>query len=120
MQFKNIFILAVVVIFSINSNSDELIGSMGCELKPGSSSSYKQNVFIFLYGVQGKYSKICKDNIDDKSFKPMSCYGTRIDAVRITSDDSAPHYISLHRKSLNATLINAAYQCKKSVDPQSV
>lgn len=121
MQLKNIFILAVAVIFSINSNSDELIGSMGCEKAPGTDAWHKQNVFIFLYGTQGKYSKICKDNIGDSSFKPMTCYGTKIDAVRITSDDSAPYYISLQRKNLRLTLYkDAVYQCKKSADPQSV
>ena len=124
MQFKYIFIFALAVTFSISSNADELIGTMGCESKGGT------NVFILLYGKNGKYTKICQDNIGNSSMAPMECRKAFTSATEIYSEYSYSRVvtITLQRKTLDLEIKERKggligrrlYQCIKSKDPESV
>lgn len=121
MQFKYIFIFSLAVTFSISSNAEELIGTMGCESTKTTKFENKENVFILLYGGQKGYTKICRDNIDNSSMEAMDCFQTEVDATSIRSKSTYFRYISLTRKDLKLILNeNYVYQCTKSKNPQSV
>ena len=130
MQPKYIIIFALAATFSISSNAEILIGTMGCESLGTEKFENKENVFILLYGDQEGYTKICRDNIGNSSMDAMECFPTEVNALKITSDTWRTTYnyriqIDLTRKDLKLILRSRSssygyYQCTKSKNPQSV
>ncbi len=117
MSYKSFFTFILLCALSSHATSEELVGAMGCEVKPDSTKYYdKTNLFVTLYKENGNYSKICWDNIDEIDLEPMTCWRN----VWLNASYIETTMITINRKTLDMKLFKHYYSCKKSPDPKSV